>query len=416
MTILFFLGFWLICLCALWLWKKPLFIATWNEPYFADTPVLIESDDWGPGGDFHAERLRQLLNMLAGHRDSVNRTAVLTADLVLAVPDIARIDAAADGQYFRRMLDKDFPVVYQALCQGMQQDTLVPQLHGLEHLNGKAFAELCQQQDPRLATARTTVDWWDWEKLDSPLQGHYVDGRHLPTVPILPDEANMIVSTAMHSFTAMFGYPSRSAVAPCYLWNDDIEQNWQQNDIIAIQTAGYRCTGREQSGHYLQDPPIIRSGETNRFGQIYLVRNVMYEPVDGKNTASSAFAEAETAYRQALPISISTHRYNYTRAAEQCQQSIDGLDRLLQEITTNLPNVRFLASPELGEALQAHHDIVNHFNGKQWSPLKHADSHRKIGAFLYRLYYRHRKLALLGYCSGLILPAWLICIASHKRH
>ncbi|MEI8574309.1 hypothetical protein U737_09010 [Methylomonas sp. LW13] len=411
MVVLFFLGFWLACLTGLWLWKKPLFIATWREPYFADTPVLIESDDWGPGGDFHAARLTDLLSMLAQHKDAVNRSAILTADMVLAVPDLAKIEST--GQYHRRMLDKDFPAIFAALQQGIQQDTLVPQLHGMEHLNGKAFAELCRQQDPRLATARATKDWWDWEKLDSPLQGHYVDGRNLPTQAIDAAEANSLVANAMQCFTGMFGYPSLSTVAPCYLWNDEIEQSWQQQNIIAIQTAGYRCTGRDETGHYFQDPPLIRVGNTNRFAQLYLVRNVMYEPVDGKNTPASAFAEAKMAYRQALPVSISTHRYNYTRSEDECQQAIRGLDHLLGQIRANLPNVRFLASPELGEFLQNKTDnIVNRFNQRQWPAISLAATHRKTGAFLYRLYYRHRKLALIGYCTGLIVPAWLICKTS----
>jgi len=411
MVVLFFLGFWLACLTGLWLWKKPLFIATWREPYFADTPVLIESDDWGPGGDFHAARLTELLSMLAQHKDAVNRSAILTADMVLAVPDLAKIEST--GQYHRRMLDKDFPAIFAALQQGIQQDTLVPQLHGMEHLNGKAFAELCRQQDPRLATARATKDWWDWEKLDSPLQGHYVDGRNLPTRAIDAAEANSLVANATQCFTGMFGYPSLSTVAPCYLWNDEIEQCWQQQNIIAIQTAGYRCIGRNETGHYFQDPPLIRVGNTNRFAQLYLVRNVMYEPVDGKNTPTSAFAEAEMAYRQALPVSISTHRYNYTRSDDECQQAIRGLDHLLGQIRANLPNVRFLASPELGEFLQNKTDnIVNRFNQRQWPTIRLAATHRKTGAFLYRLYYRHRKLALIGYCTGLIVPAWLICKTS----
>ncbi|WP_446811748.1 hypothetical protein ACH50O_09345 [Methylomonas sp. 2BW1-5-20] len=413
MAVLFFLGLWPMCLAALWLWKKSLFIATWREPYFADTPVLIESDDWGPGGDFHADRLAQLLRMLGKHTDSVHRSALLTADMVLAVPDIEKIESDTTGQYHRRLLDKDFPDIYQTLQQGIQQDTLVPQLHGMEHLNGKAFAELCQQQDPRLAAARSTNDWWDWEKLDSPLQGHYVDGRDLPTKPIDVSDANALVADAMRCFTRMFGYPSISTVAPCYLWNDEIEQSWQRQNIIAIQTAGYRCTGRDHTGQYLQNPPLIRLGNTNSYNQIYLVRNVMFEPVDGKNTPNSAFAEAEIAYRQALPVSISTHRYNYTRSETQCEQAVAGLDQLLTEISTKLPHVRFLASPELGEFLQKKTgDIVNHFNQRQWPALKMAGAYRKTGAFLYRLYYRHKKLVLIGYCTGLIVPAWLICKTS----
>lgn len=413
MAILFVFGFWFCCIAALWWSKKSLLISTWREPYFADTVVLIESDDWGPGDHYHAERLTKLLSMLATHRDEVNRSAILTADVVLAVPDIAKIERNGKGQYFRRLLNTDFPHIYEAMLRGIQQDNLVPQLHGLEHLNGKAFAELYQAGDPRLQCTQQTNDWSDWESLDSPLQGHYVDGRKLPTKPIAESEAQAIVNQAADYFTEMFGYPSLSTVAPCYLWNDEIERHWQNQKIIAIQTAGYRCTGRDPAGHYLQDPPLIRLGNTSRYEQIYLIRNVMYEPVDGKNTTESAFAEAQRAYRQGMPITISTHRYNYTRTEQQCDQAISGLDKLLSSIKANLPRTRFLASPELAEfLLNKDSAIVNHFNGRQWPRVTEASNNRKLGAFLYRLYYRHRKLALISYCTGLIIPAWLICKTS----
>ncbi|TPQ28639.1 hypothetical protein [Methylomonas koyamae] len=408
MAILFILGFWSVCIACLWVWKKDLFVATWNEAYFADTPVLIESDDWGPGGEFHADRLNQLLNMLDQHKDAVGRNPVLTADMVLAVPDIEKI--AVDGEYHRKMLDADFPAIYQALKDGIARDLLTPQLHGLEHLNGAGFARLCQQNDPRLTAAKSTSDWWDWESLDSPLQGHYVDGSALPTSSVDSAEAQNIIELATASFQRMFGAPSVTTVAPCYLWNDLIEQQWRDRNIIAIQTAGYRCTGRDQSGRYRQDPPIIRVGNKTRFGQFYLVRNVMYEPVDGKNTLASAVAEAEIAYRQAAPISISTHRYNFTRSETECKDAIAGLDQLMSVITGMLPRVRFLSSAELGESLvDPSPEITNRFNGKRWPGLKMASGHRKLGAFLYRLYYRHRKLALIGYVTGLSLPAWVIC-------
>ena len=413
MFVLLILGFWAICLGGLWSWKKSLFTATWREPYFADTLVLIESDDWGPGGDFHAERLYALLSMFARHKDTVSRSAVLTADVVLAVPDVARMSQDLSGEYYRCMLDTHFPVIHQALLEGIQHGTLVPQLHGLEHLNGSAFATLCRHDDPRLADTYANQGWWDWENLDSPLQGHYVDGSHLPTTPITELEAEDVVQTATQNFTKLFGHPSLTTVAPCYLWNDNIENQWRTHNIIGVQTAGYRCTGRDQNGNYIQDRPLIRFGNTNQFKQIYLVRNVMYEPVDGRTTASSAYSEAQIAYRQAQPISISTHRYNFTRTEDECRNAISGLDRILTDIRSKLPNVRFLASPELVEFLHHRPDgITNHFNHQQWPTINEAGFHRKLGAFLYRLYYRHRKLGIIAYCTGLIVPAWLICRTS----
>lgn len=402
---------WLCCFAVISTWKRDLFLRTWHEPYFSDTPVLIESDDWGPGGDCDAESLKIVLECLRIHKDSIGRCAVLTADIVLAVPDIPKIKRSEFVAYHRRFLDTEFPEIHTEMMAGIRTGTLVPQLHGLEHMNCDAFVALCADRDARVETALREERWWDWESLDSPLQGHYVDGRQLPTTPIDEQTAEEIISTAMDTFERMFGHGSISTVAPCYLWNSNIEAIWKQHGVRYIQTAGYRCTGRDAQGKYRQDPPIIRAGDRSDAGQRYLVRNVMYEPVDGRNTPLTAMCESRVAFRQALPITISTHRYNYTRSAEETQSSINGLNRLLTQLEQNLPNIRYLSSPELGSCIDnPAQRVINAFNGDSFPSVALLTGTEKVRPFLYRLKYRHPKLFVLSVMSGLILPVGLLIL------
>lgn len=216
---------------------------------------------------------------------------------------------------------------------------------------------------------------------------------------------------AMTRFQQMFGHPSISTVAPCYLWNDDIESAWKEQGVQYIQTAGYRCTGRGDNGSYIQDPPLIRAGNQSKSGQIYLARNVMYEPVDGIHTPFSAFKEALQAYQQALPITISTHRYNYTRSQDEFDTSLSGLNSLLGRLISTLPVTRFLSSPELGDAIhQPKSAVKNHFNQDQWPAIAALYGTAKIAPFLQRLRYRHPKLVLLSLLTGLVIPAGLIIL------
>ena len=410
MIFFIFCSVWLLILSVVCTWKYPLFKRTWQELYFADTPVLIESDDWGPGNELHAQRLLQVVTCLQTHKDSVGRAAVLTADIVLSVPDIEKISADQAAAYHRKLLNEVSPSIYQALLHGIKQGVLVPQLHGLEHLNGQAFARLCQRKDARILAALADPQHWDWETLASPLQGHYVDGSQLPTQAISEEQANSIIALATLRFTELFRHLSLSTVAPCYLWNSTIEERWQQNGIKFIQTAGYRCDGRDKQGLYHQDRNLIRAGDLSDSGQVYLVRNVMYEPVDGNNNADTAYQEALVAYAQGLPISISTHRYNYTRGQEDFDNAIQGLDQLLRAIATHMTKVRFMSSPELGQQYAiAQALVINNFNDAQWPPLKRLSGFKKLAPFLWRLYYRHRKLVVLAYLSGLIVPASLLC-------
>lgn len=401
--------FWITCVITVYLWKKELFQSTWQEPYFKESLVLIESDDWGPGGKFHAERLKIVLAHLKEHKDSTGRAAVLTADVVLALPDIGEIVKEASHSYKRRFLDQAFPEIYQAMQQGISDGTLVPQLHGLEHLNGKAFYRLFEKNDCRVEKAFQETGWWDWESLDSPLQGHYVDGSQLPTKPLKTEEIKETVEMASAQFEKIFGHTSSSSVAPCYLWDDDVETAWFHQGVGYIQTAGYRCTGRDQKGDYIQNPQLIRVGNKSHMGQIYLVRNVMYEPVDGEHSSKSAYDEALQALQQALPITVSTHRYNYTRSKTEFNDSLSGLDQLLRKIGQNFPATRFLSSPELGDAIKNRNDeVTNYFNQSNWPPLTRLTGVCKLSAFLQRLRYRHPKLCLMAKLSGLALPAMLI--------
>lgn len=414
--------FWVVCLCILWLWKKELFLSAWNEPYFLDTPLLIESDDWGPGGEFHAQRLNLLFNTLQKHKDELNRSAVLTANIVLSVPDLLSINNT--GEYHRIFLNDHSPLIFNVMQEGIHSGILVPQLHGLEHINGSSFTKLWLQNNPRLPRSEMHNKWWDWESLDSPLQGHYVDGSCLPTTPIDELEAEAIIKMATDSFTNLFGHSSTTTVAPCYLWDDSIERIWKNNKIRSIQTAGYRCTGRNKSGNYIQNPSVIRIGNKNKYSQTYLIRNVMFEPVDGTHTAETAFIQAKAAFKQGLPISISTHRYNFTRSEKECIDSLIGLDNLLTKICSHLPNIRFTASPELSDFLHGDSiSLTNNFNNNQWPTFKTVNNiFHKIPYFLYRLYYRHPKLNLFCYLTGLAIPISIIMfiryinIVQYKYH
>ncbi len=412
-ALLILTAWWSLSLVTLWVWKRDLFQRTWKEPYFADTPVLIESDDWGPGGAYHAVRLRGLLECLSRHIDHVGRCAVLTADTVLAVPDMPKIKASRPISYHRRFLDQAFPRIHAEMMRGIKQGTLVPQLHGLEHLNANAILTRYAAGDPKVDTALQEDNWWDWESLDSPLQGHYVDGSRLPTTPIDLDSAEEIIGTATVAFEQMFGYPSISTVAPCYLWNSDIEVIWKKHKIGYIQTAGYRCTERDKHGTYRQYPPIIRAGNKSDAGQRYLVRNVMYEPVDGRNTPDTAFTEAMTARQQALPITISTHRYNFTRSEAECRTALDGLGHLLIRIKQTFHRIRYLSSPELGMCIDYPQQRVdNQFNGETFPAIAGLTDTEKIRPFLYRLKHRHPKLLMLAIMTGLVLPIGLIMLFS----
>ncbi|MDA9981289.1 hypothetical protein N9H39_00820 [Gammaproteobacteria bacterium] len=403
---------WLGCSGALWLWRRELFSRTWHEPYVAGLALVIESDDWGPGESFHTERLDGLSGLLGRYSDSTGRTAMLTAGMVLAAPDTRAIREKGYSSYVRRYLDRGFELLLEAFRRAMQAGTLVPQLHGLEHYYGEGLIRLAAANDERVLKAFRHDEWSDWESLDSPLQGHYVDGTRLPTTPLPRHEQQETVNAAAMAFQRMFGISSSSTVAPCYLWNDTTESIWYEHGIRFIQTAGYRCAGRGEDRTYIQDKQLIRPGDQNDLGQVYLVRNAMYEPVDGRGD-DSCMSEIKQAQRQGLPAVISMHRYNFTRSRREYEMALAGLDRLLSTTAISFQPIRYLSSPELGAWFAGDDNpITDPVTGKSWPELRSLTGLEKTGAFLFRLWYRHAKLRLVTLVTGLIIPLGIFALSS----
>lgn len=402
------ISLWVVALALIGASRGRLLAATWREPYVGDAVVVIESDDWGPGPAAHALALDQLLALLACHRDGIGRPAILTANLVMAVPDPEAIVASGYTQYRRRFLD-DFPEVATALRAGRAAATLCPQLHGLDHLYPEGLLARARAGDAELR-AWFAVGGLDWERLPSPLQGHYVDGSQLPTRSVAAPVQSALVAGGVEAFTRFWGEGPTSAVAPCYLWDDTTERAWAAAGVRYIQTAGYRCTGRGADGRYLQDPPWLVPGNRSPAGPRYLVRNVMYEPRDGRGE-ESAWAEVVQRVAEAQPAVISTHRYNYT--GEQAEAARAGLGHLLARGRRRYPRLRFLASPEWGRWIEQ--GVVSDPLTGEWPPLTKATRRRKVAAFLRRLYHRHAKVRTVAITTTLILPAALLVFCLDPR-
>ena len=388
---------WLALLLILWVWQHELLRRTWREPYFAVPPVVIESDDWGPGGEHHAERLRQLLRMLARHRDCRGQPAILTANIVLAVPDTKAICANGYSDIVRRWLDTDFPDILEVMREGQDNRTFDPQLHGLEHLHTPGLMRLAREGDGEARRIFDEPDWWDWESLSSPRQAHYVDGTQLPTVPLNREDRVATVDEAIRVFQRCFGFAPRSTVAPCYLWDAEVEDIWRDVGILTIQTLGYRCPERDAQGSYRRDLDLLRPGDRAASGHVYSVRNILYEPVDGKGV-SLGRRQIRSALWQALPIVFTTHRYNFTRSLAEHECAVTGLDDLLNHLGRLAPRRCFMGSDQLGDWLRGPPLAT------QWIGIW------KLPAFLARLFIRHRKLRLGVMITGLVLPIGLTAV------
>ena len=93
------------------------------------------------------------------------------------------------------------------------------------------------------------------------------------------------------------------------------------------------------------------NGDLGDGGQIYLVRDVYFEPSlghDAKNLVRTVIRYTSLG----RPVLIETHRLNFIESEEQALGSLNALEDGLSGILRALPEVRFMSSVELADAIR----------------------------------------------------------------
>ena len=397
LILLWFVGV-LILIC--WQYRQTLH-PVWVEPALRHPVLIIESDDWGPAPDIHAERLNRLVEILSAYRDSRGRHPMMTLGVVLALPDVERIRQDNLRHYHRLyLLDPRFTSIRDAMSRGVASSVFALQLHGMEHFWPPSV----------LAAARTDSNLKGWlirnelpntEDLPSPLQSRWTDCSSLPSSPIAEDEIETAAKEEAEAFRAVFGYNPWVAVPPTFVWNEAVERAWYSAGIRVVVTPGQRFVGQGQDGKLQAIGPPLRNGQMSPSGPMYIVRNEYFEPAMG-HTAQRVLKALGKNHRTGRPTLLETHRFNFTGEPDAAEAAYRELEKLLAEAPALYPDLAFMSTEELAKGLS------------KFDPnLIETRTKRRIHVWLQRLREipRVRKLACL---SGLIIPASILFFATSE--
>jgi len=95
-------------------------------------------------------------------------------------------------------------------------------------------------------------------------------------------------------------------------------------------------------------------GKQNKYGQIALSRNAIFEPsAGGKDWINSFLKYIELAFRWKKPATISTHRVNYIGFLDEKNReiSLKKLSQLIGLILKKWPDIEFMTSVEFGDLI-----------------------------------------------------------------
>lgn len=232
--------------------------------------IVIESDDWGAirmrsrnvyhkllengyAVDQHKyerndslaseEDLIKLFDVLKKYTDENRNHPIITANTIVANPDFEKIKASNYAQYFYEPFTdtlkryENHSHSFDLWQEGIQTNIFKPQFHGREHINVKLWMKALQDSDPDVHDA------FNYEMAGLFPKGEPKSGnKYLKAFQDNYDNLMPILTDGLSLFKKIFGYESKTFIAPGYTWNSEIEKILADHHIIGIQGLLYQHT------------------------------------------------------------------------------------------------------------------------------------------------------------------------------
>ncbi|MEM6579659.1 MAG: glycosyl hydrolase [Pseudomonadota bacterium] len=332
----------------LWKWRHTIY-GCWHEPVLRRQVLIIESDDWGPGPDWHAERLASLRQRMARYVDADGRPALMTLGIVLSVPDTAKLATNGLAEYQRLTLKHDrCSRLLQQMKAGMLEHVFALQLHGMEHFWPGALLEEARHNN-------SVREWLTSEQfpkqalLPSSLQSRWIDGSYQPSQPLSKRDIQRAVAEEIGAWEHVFGSTPKVAVPPTFVWTQEVEAAWISKGIEVVVTPGRRFTHRDTNGQPAADAPgRIYNGQKVGESAQYLVRDIYYEPERG-HTEEQALNAANERFLLGRPALLETHQSNFIGSDSEFEQHLGSLERLLSIALERWPALAFISPKQLAD-------------------------------------------------------------------
>ncbi len=302
--------------------------------------------------------LESLFEVLVLVKDKHGRHAVFTPFAVPCNINFEKIKETNYREYYYELIHQTFgklssqqPDAYEGawdlMQEGIAKELMVPQFHGREHLNLRIFEEKLFSKDKEVLTvlknrsytsikssryptisATAAFEFWDFED---------------------NERFNEIIEDGLDAFKKVYDFRATNFTPPVGSDHPAIHEALHKNGIKYLD-APLLKNEHQGKGDYKRI--FNYTGKTNKWGQVFLVRNVVFEPTDdrGVDWVNYTMKQIEAAFRWNRPAIISSHRVNFCGHIDESnrQKGIAALKELLKRITSRWPEVEFMSANELG--------------------------------------------------------------------
>lgn len=349
--------------------------------------VVIESDDWGAlrtpcpdsrqelidsGMDLESnpyhmfdslernEDVSNLMEVLSSIRDCRGNPVIFTLNNITANPNFKAIAESDFKEYYYESFTDTYKryegsdKVKQLIEEGRTNGLFNVQFHGREHLNIPRWMKELKAGNKVIFNAFKREMYSPPVAFTMNYPMEFMDALDYDNEQEADEKVN-IINTGLNIFISAWGAYPESFIAPCYRWDSKIESFLSLKGVNFLQSQRAQLIPRPFP-NYEVNSAFRYTGQRNKFGQIYTVRNVMFEPSlrnHDENIISEALQQISLSFRMRKPVIISSHRINYIGRinCQNSEKSTEMLAKLLKKITERYPDVEFVSSPQLGSII-----------------------------------------------------------------
>jgi len=308
-----------------------------------------------------SQDLEALYEVLSSVEDQNGRHAIFTPFAMPCNINFEKMEQTGFREYYYELLPETFeklsvqqPMAYKGawelLKEGIEKGLMVPLFHGREHLNLKVFEEKLAAKDHEVLTALknrsyTSISSRGYETISPMAAFDFWEFEE-------NERFKEIIRDGLEAFEKVYGYRSPHFNPPSGREHPVLHKTLNEYGVKYIDTPLLK---REHQGKGRYKTVFNYSGKTNKHGQTFLVRNVVFEPTDdrGIDWISYTLKQIEAAFRWNRPAIISSHRVNFCGHIdpENREKGLGALKELLNRITDRWPGVEFMAANELGDLI-----------------------------------------------------------------
>jgi len=310
-----------------------------------------------------AEDLEMLFDVLTSVTDQNGNHAVLTPFSVPCNINFEQMRKEGYARYVSELLSETYEKLstldssaygsaWGLWQEGQAKKLLCPQFHGREHLNLKIFNDKLRRKDRKLLTALENRSYsCNASSLSSNISytaafkfDDFAENNHFQEV----------VRTGLEAFETVYEHRAQNFNAPGGVESQAIHRSLYEGGVRFLDTPLIKLE-HQGGGQYKRI--INYTGKTNPHGQIFLVRNVVFEPTDarGVNWLSGPMQQIGAAFRLRRPAIISSHRVNFSGYIDPKNRKLGltALRNLLQQVVKKWPDVEFVGAHELGQTIES---------------------------------------------------------------